>query len=188
MDRQEQFIKKIKLLETSEALVKCMWDRCQDTDICRYYNSISNGNYEKDKSERVKVIDESAKTMDVRYGTLVGLHETHCVYDSDVSDSCRVVLTRWRLSNFEFQIEKGRHGRQKVDRDKRLCRTCLIVEDEEHVLFVCPVYHEIRRNNPNVFNNSNSVKKILNPPTRVELYEIANILKQIENIHAKFNK
>ena len=188
IDRQVNFIKKIKELNVSEALVKCMWDRCQNTDICHYYNSITSGNFEKDKQSRINEINNSTKTMDVRYRTLVGLHETHCIYDSDVSDSCRTVLTRWRLSNFDFAIEKGRHGRYKLDIEDRLCKTCLTLEDEEHVLFACPMYHEVRANHQNVFNNKSYVKKILNPQCRAELYETANILKKFEKIHAKFTK
>ena len=69
-----------------------------------------------------------------------------------------------------------------------MCQTCLIVEDEEHVFFVCPLYNEIRTNHPNIFKEPNSVKKILNPTTRDTLYETANILFAIEKIHAKYNR
>ena len=40
MDRQKLFIKKIKMLEEEEAIVKCIWNKCQDLDICKYCNPI----------------------------------------------------------------------------------------------------------------------------------------------------
>ena len=138
--------------------------------------------------QRTQVLHVSTKSMDVRYRNLIGLHETHCIYDSYVTDSCRTVITRWRLSNFEFAIETGRYRRPKVDRDKRLCKTCLEVEDEEHVLFVCPLYNQVRLSHPRIFNPPNSVKTILNPTTRDVLYETANVLRQIEKIHAKYTR
>ena len=85
-------------------------------------------------------------------------------------------------------IETGRHRRKKIDRALRICRTCLVLEDESHVFFVCPLYNDIRTNHPTIFNEQASVKKILNPTSREILYETANILFEIEKIHAKFNR
>ena len=53
----------------------------------------------------------------------------------------RIALSRFRLSNHALMIEKGRHVRPKVDRDKRFCNFCKIeIEDETHFLLLCPLY------------------------------------------------
>lgn len=188
MDRQESLARKVDNLNEDDALVKCVWNRCLHLNICQYYNSLSNVNYENDKLQRVQLLRESTKSMDERYRNLVGLEETHCIYDSYVIDSCRTVLTRWRLSNFELAVERQRYQRPKIDRDKRLCQTCLVMEDEHHVFFTCPLYTEIRKTHPNIFNETATVKKILNPTTRDTLYETANVLFQIEKIHKKYTR
>ena len=59
------------------------------------------------------------------------------------------------------------------------------MEDEEHVFFVCPLYDEVRRDHPAIFNKSTS--DILNPTTTDMVYETANVLFKIEKIHKKFS-
>ena len=110
------------------------------------------------------------------------------IYDSYVVDSCRTIITRWRLSNFELAIETGRYTRPKTDREQRLCRTCLTVEDEYHVFFICPLYNQVRTNHPDLFSHPYSVKRILNPNTRESVYKTAYVLFEIEKIHKKFNQ
>ena len=97
------------------------------------------------------------------------------------------MITRWRLSNFNLAIETGRHQRNKVDRALRICKTCLVLEDESHVFFVCPLYSTIRKNHPTIFQQE-SVKEILNPTSREIAYETAKILFAIEKIHEKLNR
>ena len=132
-------------------------------------------------------LTENVKTKDIRYPEVVGIDQSNCLYDSYVNDSCRTIITRWRLSNFDLAIETGRYERPKVDREQRLCRTCLVKEDEEHVFFSCPLYTDIRRDHPRIFNETSSVKTILNPPTTDLLYETATVLFAIEKTHKKFN-
>ena len=188
MDRQKIFIEKICNLGENEALVKDVWNRCEHLDIYNYYTSLSDNNYENDKLQRTRLLNTSEKSMDVRYRDKIGLLEKHCIYDSGVIDSCRTIISRWRLSSFELAIETGRHKRPIIERNMRLCKTCLVMEDEEHVLLTCPLYDTIRINNPNIFREQTSVKMILNPRTIDSLYKTANILFQIEKIHSKFNK
>ena len=189
MDRQHQFISKINELGEEDALVKCLWNRCQDYDIsiCQYYNSLTNDNQETEKIRRVEQLNQSTKTMDERYRSLIGMEEENKIYDSYVVDSCRTILTRWRLSNFELAIETGRYCRPKIDREQRVCRTCLTMEDEYHVFFVCRLYHQVRTNHPDLFSGPRDVKRILNPTTRESVYETAYVLFEIEKIHSKFN-
>ena len=185
-DRQEKFIKKIKSLHEEEALVKCVWNLCQHLNICQYYNNLTSSNYIQDIANRINIISTSEKSMDIRYCELIGLNETNCIYDSDVVDSCRRVITRWRLSNFKLAIETGRYERPIIEREQRLCKTCLVVEDENHALFECRLYNQVRSKYSHIFDTPQNVKSFLNPKTKDKLYDIANILFEMEKIREKF--
>ena len=60
----------------------------------------------------------------------------------------RNCLTRFRLGSHWLEVEKGRwQGKQRED---QTCETCLKmgraqVEDEEHMMKICPLYEEVRR-------------------------------------------
>jgi len=54
----------------------------------------------------------------------------------------RISMTKFRLSNHELMIEKGRH--QKLEINERKCYFCNCVEDEIHFLIVCPTYAPLR--------------------------------------------
>ena len=187
MDRQYAFVHKLDQISEEEALVVCFWNKSQHLRIAEYYNNLDNSNYVRNKTDRVCSLTVSVKTKDIRYRELVGIGQNNCLYDSYVNDSYRTILTRWRLSNFDLAIETGRYERPKVDREQRLCRTCLVKEDEEHVFFSCPLYTDIRRDHPHIFNETSSVKTILNPPNTDLLYETATVLFAIEKTHKKFN-
>ena len=188
MDRQYAFIHKLDQITEEEALVVCFWNKSQHLSIAQYYNSLNNSNYVRNKADRAQSLAVSQKTKDIRYRELIGMNQTNCLYDSYVNDSCRIIITRWRLSNYDLAIETGRYERPKVDRDQRVCRTCLVREDEEHVFFACPLYTTIRTDHPNIFSEMSSVRSILNPSTTDMIYETANVLFQIEKIHKKFNQ
>ena len=53
----------------------------------------------------------------------------------------RIALTRFRLSNHNLLIEKGRHLRPRLDRKERKCFICKVeIEDENHFVTKCPLY------------------------------------------------
>lgn len=65
-------------------------------------------------------------------------------------------VTKFRLSNHNLMIEKGRH--KKIHREHRFCPFCPnMVEDEFHLLFFCPLYRHLRTLflNPNGNHNFN---------------------------------
>ncbi len=56
-------------------------------------------------------------------------------------------LSRFRCSNHHLEVECGRHAKlESVLRRDRVCRLCPLgaVEDEDHMLLVCPAHHDIR--------------------------------------------
>ena len=63
---------------------------------------------------------------------------------------------------------------------------CLEVEDENHVLFSCPQYRNIRAKYKEILKTSNTVKKLLNPKTQHDIYMTAKYLKEVEKTHKKF--
>jgi hypothetical protein len=59
----------------------------------------------------------------------------------------RQSLSRFRCSNHHLEVECGRHAKPKsVLRRDKVCRRCPLgaIEDEDHMLLVCPAHHDIR--------------------------------------------
>ena len=78
----------------------------------------------------------------------------------------RKVLAKFRLSGHSLEIEKGRHAKPKIPVEKRICTRCDLdcVEDELHMLTVCPFYQEERRalySNVDI-GHCNSVDEVFN--------------------------
>ena len=58
----------------------------------------------------------------------------------------KISLSRFRLSNHNLLIEKGRHMRPRLERNERKCFNCKEeVEDECHFVIECPLYTEERK-------------------------------------------
>ena len=54
----------------------------------------------------------------------------------------RISMTKFRLSNHNLMIEKGRHLNLVIN--ERKCPFCLSIEDEKHFLLDCHVYSPLR--------------------------------------------
>ena len=184
-DRQEKFIKKIMNLSDEDAVVKCIWSKAQHLKISDYYNSLKKNNFELNKVNRLNKLEQSNRSMDLRYKELVGLDKPNCLYNSYVDDSLRITITRWRMSNHRLAIEKGRYAKPIIPRENRLCKLCLIIEDEDHVIYRCPLYLDIRTKYESLIRCKHSVKSILNPTTMEEFYTTAHFLQEIELLHEK---
>ena len=58
----------------------------------------------------------------------------------------RIGLSRFRLSNHNLMIEKGRHFKPKLERNERKCYVCKNqIENEEHFLLNCPLFTPQRK-------------------------------------------
>ena len=186
-DCQAKFIDKVENLDEQECLAKCVWNFCQSLDLeyPQYHDELSNDNCKRDIEERTTTLQESNKTMDVRYRDLIGLPGKHVLYDPYTSDYSRKLITRWRLSNTKLAIETGRYT--KKERKDRLCKTCLVIEDEHHALFDCINYTHIRTQHQTYFTKNNTVTLFMNPQTTEDIYETAEILQKIEEQHKKYS-
>ena len=63
----------------------------------------------------------------------------------------------------------------------RQCPFCGVLEDEEHALFVCDAYQEIRTNYRQLLEHNTSVKELLNPKDNDAAYSLGCLLKEIED-------
>ena len=62
-----------------------------------------------------------------------------------------------------------------------MCDTCNVLEDEHHVIFICPNYHVIRVKFMHLLSVNNSIESILNP-RREFIVDIAKLLYEIQNV------
>ena len=86
--------------------------------------------------------------------------------DTSKGFSRRYSTTKFRISAHDLEIETGRY--KNVPRNERFChwcRTCMdknVVEDENHVLFTCNLYANIRSKLINTLNKSPFIPQIEN--------------------------
>jgi hypothetical protein len=59
----------------------------------------------------------------------------------------RSVITKFRISAHCLRIETGRYGQNRIERGERTCNVCQSrdIEDEFHMICVCPCYRLIRK-------------------------------------------
>ena len=72
--------------------------------------------------------------------------------DLQADFTLRRIITKLRISSHQLEIERGRYcskkrKQERVEKEKRLCKNCSSgeVEDEEHVVMMCPKYDHARR-------------------------------------------
>jgi hypothetical protein len=98
----------------------------------------------KTKSSRLRTY----QLMNTSCTTESGYSYAHQSYLQVITNvQLRQSLSRFRCSNHRLEVECGRHAKpESVSRRDRVCRLCSlgVVEDEDHLLLVCPVHHDIR--------------------------------------------
>lgn len=98
-------------------------------------------------------------------------------------------LLRFRTSNHSLSIETGRYCNPKIPRTERLCQHCELneVEDENHLLFNCSLYSDIRctffEKLANVFhitteNRNNIIMGIFPSGDQKALYYLAQFISK----------
>ena len=88
-------------------------------------------------------------------------------------------LSRFRLGAWKLNVNGI--NLKHINRSMRFCSYCNnIMEDEEHVIIICPEYNTCRLNYPELFNHSdNNIKDLLNI---VDQKSISKFLWDIRNI------
>ena len=100
------------------------------------------------------------------------------IYNSFLNDYYRKIVTRWRLPSDKLKVETDRYS--NVPRESRVCLLCNILEDESHVIFVCPIYQSVRSKFQHLLAVNTDIKSILNPNSTF-VVEIAQLLYDIED-------
>ena len=145
-----------------------------DTDTP--FNSIVENNLR----ERKERLENEETTRIAQYKDVTNLEHNEVLYNSFVSDDLRMVITRWRLSCHKLKIETGRYTNPITPRDQRLCKICLVLEDEHHALFICPVHCFVRLKHQSILSKYNTVPLILNPQCSEDVVKVGMFLKEIE--------
>ena len=95
-----------------------------------------------------------------------------------LSDYYRVIISRWRLSNHRLNIETSRYTNPITVRNDRVCTLCKVVEDEQHVIFECPRYTNIR-NQYNHLTINRNINSFLQPGYN-DMIDTASFIYAIE--------
>ena len=148
-------------MSSDDAIVKVIMDMFGDSGMLTYYGNLQDKNGAREMEERKQRIHTSPNSM-CKYYCDLNLANKSSIYDSMLSDYYRVIISRWRLSNHRLNIETGRYTRPMTERSKRVCTMCDVVEDEQHVIYECPRYGEIR-NNYEHLTNGGDISNFLNP-------------------------
>ena len=176
-DRQYNFFQKIKRLTYDDAIVKIMIDELADAEMLAYYENLRENNGIREIEERRERILSSQNSM-CKYYCDMGFINRCEIYTSMLSDYYRTIISRWRLSNHQLNIETGRYKKPKTPHQERLCSLCEVLEDEHHVTFVCPRYNE-HRVKYELLTANDDIKRFLNPQYN-SMKETACFLYEIE--------
>ena len=176
-ERQRKFFDKLPELE-GNAIVCDILEMCSELGVVRYYNSLTYSHCDDEISERRERMSQTESTYVKRYKDLTELNYCYPLYESFLREDLRLVITRWRLSCIPLKIETGRY--KGIERNRRLCPFCDVIEDEEHAVFICEAYNELRTDYNVLLTTNTSIGEILNPRDFDTAYQVGCLLKRIE--------
>ena len=182
-DRQYKFHSKLVEMSSENAIAKLVMDMFEDSTMLTYYRNLHDKNGEQEINERAERIQSSEQSMCKYYRELN--MSPSSIYNSMLSDYYRIIISRWRLSNHRLRIETGRYTKPITQRKDRVCTLCNVLEDEEHVILICPRYAEVRLKYENVVTNTN-IHNFLNPSFE-DIKDTANLIYGIERKRQELN-
>ena len=100
-----------------------------------------------------------------------------------IPKSDRQLITKFRVSDHNLNIERGRYTKPKTARELRLCPNCSEIETETHFIIECAKYSRERLELINIFNkNTNDncidIDTIMNLSNTTESYSLISFIKQ----------
>ena len=176
-DRQYRFFQKLTGMSQDDAIVKVVIDNFSDSLMLSYYRNLREKNGENEIRERENRIKSSQQSM-CKYYVELDLMKNSQIYHSMLSDYYRIILSRWRLSNHSLNIETGRYTKPITLRENRICTLCKVLENEEHVVFNCPRYDDLRISYQ-FTDEFADIKSFLDPPY-TKMKDTANFLYAVE--------
>ena len=123
---------------------------------CEDIKEMSITSFEKcvnEKRDEMKLIFENKCMLDIKEAPIL---RTFCKFKTKFGlepylqcikkYKIRSVVSKFRLSSHNLQIEKGRHHKPKLPLEERICVHCNLaeVEDEFHFFSRCTLYNDIR--------------------------------------------
>ena len=177
-DRQYKFFQKINTLDNNSAVVRNIIELCEDLDIVKYYKNLQNDHCKRNLKEKKASSMNAMETYTKRYTELTNLNYCPSLYETYMQEDLRIIITRWRLSCFDLIIETGRY--RHVSRENRLCLFCDVLEDEQHAIYNCVAYEEIRSEFRDLLVTNPTVNDILNPGDKDTAVRVGRYLKLIE--------
>ena len=178
-DRQHKFYQKLQSLEEGTAIVLDVLEMCKELAIVKYYEELSGNHRSQNLAEKKQCCSTATGTYSVRYTELTDLNYCPAIYQSYMREDLRIVLTRWRLSCFDLAVETGRY--EGTEHEERVCAFCDVLEDEQHAIYVCRAYNNIRNDYRDMLELYPSVKQILNPQSKEMAEKVGKMLKLIED-------
>ena len=186
--RQYNFYHNLLKLGEEESVCRKLVSLFHYLPMFDYYRGLRKDAVKRSKTTRIERSKSNTNTLSERYHQLIDLRYNHIVYNSFVPEYLRVVITRWRLSNHDLRIETGRYVRPIIPRNMRFCSVCVeSVEDEEHALFYCPLYDDVRRNYTNFLECYSQITEIFNPRTVVDACQLGKLIIDIEKVRKDLN-
>ena len=195
---QQKFFAKVMMLEPDQAIIRQLLDifiadeeysQDEDSFLAHYLrlyedhmdsNTSWNSIVEKNLLERKDRLESEETTRISEYKEITNLDPNTVLYTSFVNDELRMTITRWRLSCHKLRIETGRYTNPITPRDQRLCKICLVLEDEQHALFHCPAHNFVRLKYISLLTKYNTVPLILNPQCSEDIGKIGIFIREIE--------
>jgi hypothetical protein len=118
--------------------------KCAIASAQACYLESTYGEQTRTKSSRLRTYQlmNTSCTIESRYSYA---HQRYLQVITNVQ--LRQSLSRFRCLNHRLEVECGRHAKpESVPRRDRICHLCSlgVVEDEDHLLLVCPAHHDIR--------------------------------------------
>ena len=163
--------------------MRCILELCKDLDIVRYYENLSDGIDNRSREKMKNDIVGATTTHCKRYRELTDVQYVDAIYGQFLREDKRIAITKWRLSSHDLHIEKGRYTSPITPREERTCSRCpSCVEDEDHVLFQCPLYESVRVKFRDTFMKLRTVHAVLNPMDTQDASVVGEILLQIDKI------
>ena len=170
-------------MKTQESTARGILDLCNSLDMRKYYDSLTSSIVTVNKHQMKMNISNATTTYNMRYNEITGCVYNDVLYSEYLCEHKRVVITRWRLSSHDLRIETGRYTKPKTPKNDRKCTICpLRVEDEHHVIFVCPLYSSVRRKYHDFMSKHHTITSIINPVTIQDAECLGSMLLEIEKI------
>ena len=181
--RQKKFYEKCKNLTKEESVIADILELCKDLEIIKYYEEIENDLDVQSRDQMKEDIQKATTTLCQKYNELTDLENVDAVYNRFLREDKRIQITKWRLSSHDLHIETGRYTSPITPRNERICKRCpTSVEDENHVLFQCPLYDTVRMRNSDLFLRLSTVHAMLNPKSIEDASLVGDVLLQIDRI------